>query len=180
VRAPEPEPGRVVRAWRFVSVAWVAARIYAGYKSIQLWSRIVGDARKEERYRRQDGRAARALYRSAVRLQGMLIKACQFIATRADVLPDAWVNTLSGLHDHVPPRRFAAIRERVERELGRSLDDVFAEFDPRPLASASLAQVHAARLRDGRRCAVKVQYPGIEGIVRADLRNLAVILRVLA
>jgi predicted unusual protein kinase regulating ubiquinone biosynthesis (AarF/ABC1/UbiB family) len=180
VRAPEPEPGRLVRAWRFVSVAWVAANIYAGYKSIQLWSRIVGDARKEERYRRQDGRAARALYRSAVRLQGMLIKACQFIATRADVLPDAWVNTLSGLHDHVPPRPFAAIRERVEHELGRPLDDVFAEFDPQPLASASLAQVHAARLHDGRRCAVKVQYPGIEGIVRADLRNLAVILRVLA
>ena len=179
-REPEPEPGRLVRAWRFVSVAWVAARIYAGYKSIQLWSRIAGDARKEERYRRQDGRAARALYRSAVRLQGMLIKACQFIATRADVLPDAWVDTLSGLHDHVSPRPFAAIRERVERELGRPLDAVFAEFEPQPLASASLAQVHAARLHDGRRCAVKVQYPGIEGIVRADLRNLAVILRVLA
>jgi predicted unusual protein kinase regulating ubiquinone biosynthesis (AarF/ABC1/UbiB family) len=169
-----------VRAWRFVSLVWVAATIYAGYKSIQLWSRIAGDARKEERYRRQDGRAARALYRSAVRLQGMLIKACQFIATRADVLPDAWVNTLSGLHDRVPPRPFAVIRERVERELGRPLDAVFAEFDPQPLASASLAQVHAARLLDGRRCAVKVQYPGIEGLVRADLRNIAVILRALA
>lgn len=167
-------------SWRFVRIAWVAATIYAGYKSIQLWSRIAGDARKEERYRRQDGRAARALYRSAVRLQGMLIKACQFIATRADVLPDAWVSTLSSLHDHVPPRPFAMIRDRVERELGRPLDAVFAEFDPLPLASASLAQVHTARLHDGRRCAVKVQYPGIEGIVRADLRNLAVILRVLA
>ena len=180
MRAAEPEPGRMVRAWRFVSVAWVAATIYAGYKSIQLWSRIAGDARKEQRYRRQDGRAARALYRSAVRLQGMLIKACQFIATRADVLPDAWVDTLSGLHDHVPPRPFAIIRDRVERELGRPLEAVFAEFDPQPLASASLAQVHAARLHDGRRCAVKVQYPGIEGLVRADLRNLAIILRVLA
>ena len=178
--AAEPEPGWTVRAWRFVSVAWVAATIYAGYKSIQLWSRIAGDARKEQRYRRQDARAARALYRSAVRLQGMLIKACQFIATRADVLPDAWVDTLSGLHDRVPPRPFAIIRDRVERELGRPLEAVFAEFDPVPLASASLAQVHAARLQDGRRCAVKVQYPGIEGLVRADLRNLAIILRVLA
>ena len=139
-----------------------------------------GDARKEERYRRQDGRAAQSLYRSAVRLQGMLIKACQFIATRADVLPDAWVSTLSGLHDRVPPRPFAVIRERVEHELGRPLEAVFAEFDPQPLASASLAQVHAARLLDGRHCAVKVQYPGIEGLVRADLRNLVVILRVLA
>lgn len=177
---PEPEPGRLVCAWRFVSVAWVAARIYIGYKSIQLWSRIAGDARKEQRYRRQDARAARALYRSAVRLQGMLIKACQFIATRADVLPEAWVSTLSVLHDRVPPRPFAVIRDRIERELRRPLETVFAEFDHRPLASASLAQVHAARLHDGRRCAVKVQYPGIEGLVRADLRNLAVILRVLA
>ena len=178
--AAEPEPGRLVRAWRFASVAWVAARIYAGYKSIQLWARIAGDKRKDERYRRQDARAARALYRSAVRMQGMLIKACQFIATRADVLPDAWVNTLSGLHDRVPPHPFATIRARIENELGRPLEAVFAEFDPAPLAAASLAQVHAARLHDGRRCAVKVQYPGIEGIVRADLRNLAVILRVLA
>ena len=177
---PSPSLDGLVRAWRFVSIAWVAATIYAGYKSIQLWSRIAGDARKEQRYRRQDGRAARALYRSAVRLQGMLIKACQFIATRADVLPDAWVDTLSGLHDRVPPRPFAIIRDRVERELGRPLEAVFAEFDPVPLASASLAQVHAARLHDGRRCAVKVQYPGIEGLVRADLRNLAIILRVLA
>jgi predicted unusual protein kinase regulating ubiquinone biosynthesis (AarF/ABC1/UbiB family) len=180
IPTPEPEPGALVRAWRFVSLVWVATTIYAGYKSIQLWSRMVGDARKEERYRRQDGRAARLLYRSAVRLQGMLIKACQFIATRADVLPDVWVSTLSSLHDRVPPRPFEVIRDRVERELGCPLGAVFAEFDPEPLASASLAQVHAARLIDGRRCAVKVQYPGIEGIVRADLRNLAFILRVLA
>ena len=78
----------------------------------------------------------------------------------------------SDLHDRVPPRPFAMIRDSVERELGRPLEAVFAEFDPVPIASASLAQVHAARLHDGRRCAVKVQYPGIEGMVRADLRNL--------
>jgi len=158
----------------------VAARIYAGYKSIQIWSRIAGDKRKEARYRRQDVRAARLLYRCAVRMQGMLIKACQFIGTRADVLPDAWVNTLKVLHDRVPPRPFPIVRARIEHDLGRPLEAVFAEFDPAPIAAASLAQVHAARLRDGRRCAVKVQYPGIEGIVHADLRNLAFILRVLA
>jgi predicted unusual protein kinase regulating ubiquinone biosynthesis (AarF/ABC1/UbiB family) len=168
------------RAGRFLRIAWVAAGIYAGYKSIQLWSRVAGDARKEERYRRQDARAARALYRAAVRMQGLLIKACQFIATRADVLPEAWVSTLSALHDRVPPLPFALIRARLEGELGRPLDAVFAEFDPHPIAAASLAQVHAARLLDGRRCAVKVQYPGIEGLVRADLGNLALILRVLA
>ncbi|MGH7931552.1 MAG: ABC1 kinase family protein, partial [Candidatus Binataceae bacterium] len=175
-----PEPRWPVRAWRFTSVIWLAARIYAGYKTIQLWARYVGTSHKERHYRRQDLRAARALYRTSVRLEGLLIKASQFIATRADILPDEWVTTLGGLHDRVPPRPFAVIRAQIERELGRPLDALFAEFDPHPLAAASLAQVHRAVTRDGRQCAVKVQYPRIEGIVRADLRNLMFTLRILA
>jgi predicted unusual protein kinase regulating ubiquinone biosynthesis (AarF/ABC1/UbiB family) len=162
-----------------LSVLGLAARIYMGYKAIQVWSRVSG-AREETRYRRQDLRAARVLYRTSIRLEGLLIKASQFIATRADILPDEWVLTLAGLHDRVPPHPFSEIQAQIERELGRPMEAVFAEFDHEPLAAASLAQVHAARTRDGRRCAVKVQYPGIEGIVRADLRNLMFTLRMLA
>ncbi len=158
----------------------LAVRVYAGYKAIQLWTRYVSKAKAAERYRRQDLRSARALLHTAVKLEGLLIKACQFIATRADILPDEWVNTLSVLHDRVPPRPFELIRTQIERELGRPLDAVFASFDERPIASASLAQVHQARLEDGRRCAVKVQYPGIEARVEADLRNLMFVLRILA
>jgi predicted unusual protein kinase regulating ubiquinone biosynthesis (AarF/ABC1/UbiB family) len=84
------------------------------------------------------------------------------------------------LHDRVPPRPFAIIRAQIERELGRPVESVYAEFETTPLASASLAQVHRARLHDGRACAVKVQYPGIDGIVRADLRNMTLVLRWLA
>jgi predicted unusual protein kinase regulating ubiquinone biosynthesis (AarF/ABC1/UbiB family) len=175
-----PEPGFATRAWRFSNVVWLAAYVYAGYKSTQLWTRFIDDSNKPELYRSQDLRAARALNRTALRLEGLLIKACQFIATRADVLPDEWVSTLSGLHDRVPPRPFDLIREQVERELRRPLNAVYAEFDPTPLASASLAQVHQARLHDGRQCAVKVQYPGIDGIVRADLRNMMLVLQWLA
>lgn len=174
------ELGRWERLWRFVTVLSLAVRVYAGYKSIQLWSRFVSDAKASERYRRQDLRAARALLRTAVKLEGLLIKACQFIATRADVLPDEWVSTLSVLHDRVPPRPFELIRAQVERELGRPLDAIYASFNERPIASASLAQVHEARLGDGRRCAVKVQYPGIEARVGADLRNLMFVLKILA
>src|SRR5271155_1634576 len=178
--ADVPEPGLATRAWRFANVVWLAAYVYAGYKGTQLWTRFISASNKPELYRRQDLRAAQALNRSALRLEGLLIKACQFIATRADVLPDEWVSTLSGLHDRVPPRPFAMIRDQIERELRRPLKEVYLEFDPVPLASASLAQVHRARLHDGRRCAVKVQYPGIDGIVRADLRNLTLVLRWLA
>jgi predicted unusual protein kinase regulating ubiquinone biosynthesis (AarF/ABC1/UbiB family) len=109
-----------------------------------------------------------------------LIKACQFIGTRADILPDEWVGTLSGLHDSVPPRPFSTIRQQVENELQRPIEIIFADFDPTPIASASLAQVHQARMTDGRSCAVKVQYPGIEEIIHADLRNLMFTLRLLA
>src|ERR1700723_2329157 len=178
--ADVPEPGLGTRAWRFSNVLWLAAYVYVGYKGTQLWTRFIDDRNKAELYRRQDLRAAQALNRTALRLEGLLIKACQFIATRTDVLPDEWVSTLSGLHDRVPPRPFAMIREQVERELRRPIEAVYAEFDPVPLASASLAQVHSARLHDGRRCAVKVQYPGIDGIVRADLRNMTTVLYWLA
>ena len=175
-----PEPGLCTRVYRFASVLLLAGRIYSRYKAIQQWSRYFDKAGKEQRYRRQDLRAARALYAASIRLQGLLIKASQFIATRADILPDEWVGTLSELHDSVPPRPFATIRREVERELGRPLETLFAQFDPQPLASASLAQVHRAFTFDGRPCAVKVQYPGIEGIIRADLRNLMFTLRLLA
>ncbi|HEV3115194.1 MAG TPA: AarF/UbiB family protein [Candidatus Binataceae bacterium] len=174
------ELGRWERLWRFVTVLSLAIRVYLGYKSVQLWTRFVSDTNKAELYRRQDLRSARALYRTAVKLEGLLIKACQFIATRADILPDEWVDTLSVLHDQVPPRPFELIRAQVERELGRPLETIYASFNPRPIAAASLAEVHEARLADGRRCAVKVQYPGIEGRVSADLRNLMFVLRILA
>jgi len=177
--ADTPEPGLATRAWRFGNVVWLAARVYAGYKAVQIAKRVTGREMRES-FRRQDLRAARALYATAIRLEGLLIKASQFIATRADVLPDEWISTLKVLHDRVPPRPYAVIREQIERELGRPLETVFAEFDPAPLASASLAQVHRARLHDGRRAAVKVQYPGIEGIVRSDLRNLVLVLTWLA
>src|SRR5262249_29491193 len=68
----------------------------------------------------------------------------------------------------------------VRGELGRPLEDVFAELDPVPLASASLAQVHRGRLRDGREVAVKIQYPEIADLVAIDLKNFALLVRLLS
>ena len=74
--------------------------------------------------------------------------------------------------DELQAEAFAVVREAVERELGKPIGAVFSEFAETPLASASLAQVHAAKLLDGTEVAVKVQYPDIEDIVRTDLRNM--------
>ncbi len=166
-------------AWRFAIVATLVARVYAGYKLIQLTSRL-GWPNAAARYARHDRRSAHAIYRMAIRLEGLPIKACQFLGSRADILPEDYVQVLSQLQDRVPPRPFAVVKAVIERELGGPWQEAFAELDSVPIASASLAQVHHGRLPDGREVAIKVQYPEIARLVAIDLRNFAFLIRVLA
>ena len=163
----------VTRVRRTLRVAWTAARLWSLYKLPAWVRRALG--RPERTGSALDPtheRAARVVLRCALSMRGVIIKTCQAVATRSDVFPPAFVDQLKQLHDAVPPKPFAVIREAVERELGKPLGAIFAEFEETPLASASLAQVHGARLHDGRSVAVKVQYPDIEEIVRVDIRNL--------
>ena len=98
----------------------------------------------------------------------------------ANVLPDAFREELQRLQDQVPPRPYQDIEARLREEFGgRAPTEVFAEFSPVPVASASIGQVHRARLPSGEEVAVKVQYPDIEEIVRIDLRALQRIFAVL-
>jgi predicted unusual protein kinase regulating ubiquinone biosynthesis (AarF/ABC1/UbiB family) len=78
---------------------------------------------------------------------------------------------LTRLRDNAPPMAPELTREALEHELGRRTESAFAEFDWTPLAAASIGQVHAARLHDGRAVAVKIQYPGVADAIRADLKN---------
>lgn len=100
------------------------------------------------------------------------IKIGQILSTRADVLPAAYARELERLQDHVPAAPLAAIRGVVEAELGAPLAQVFSHFDPTPIASASIGQVHRARLADGRPVVVKVQKPGVAEQVEVDLAIL--------
>lgn len=97
------------------------------------------------------------------------IKFGQMLSTRADLIGPALAKELSHLQSDAPADSPAVTRATVEAELGQPLSDLFAEFDERPLASASIGQVHRARLRDGRAMVVKVQHPDIETRVRTDL-----------
>lgn len=84
---------------------------------------------------------------------------------------------LAALHDSAPKVPWAKMQKLIETELGDSLRHAFAEFDTTPVAAASIGQVYRARLHDGREVAVKVQYPGIDTAVRADLKNLSMFLK---
>jgi predicted unusual protein kinase regulating ubiquinone biosynthesis (AarF/ABC1/UbiB family) len=167
------------RAERFVSVGALAARVYLGYKRISVGEKRGSITDGEERRSRHHRWSARRYYRMAVERQGLLIKLGQIIGSRPDLIPDEYIEVLSRLQDQVPPKPFHVIRRHIERQLERPLADVFSDFDPKPIAAASLAQVHRAALRDGTPVAVKVQYPGIRSIVETDLANVRFLLRVL-
>jgi predicted unusual protein kinase regulating ubiquinone biosynthesis (AarF/ABC1/UbiB family) len=164
-----------MRLWtrlrRGTRIARTGATIWAIYEIPKFVRKRLGRPEPEDRKATQE-RAAQTLLAAALALRGVIIKVCQVAATRSDVFPPAFVSILKQCHDAIPPKSFDVVRDTVERELGKPLDAVFSEFDPRPLASASLAQVHRARLRDGREVAVKVQYPDIEEIVRSDLADV--------
>lgn len=100
------------------------------------------------------------------------IKLGQVLSVRPDILPSDVLDELAQLQDNAPRVDIALIRAQIEAELLRPIDELFLQFDDEPLACASIAQVHAATLMDGRRVAVKVQRPNIERALRSDLHIL--------
>ncbi len=97
------------------------------------------------------------------------IKLGQILSTRGDIVPVELIRELEKLQDTVPPTSFTQIRGQIEAELKCSLEEAFAQFDPEPVASASLGQVHFATLLTGEEVAVKVFRPGIEKVIETDL-----------
>lgn len=111
----------------------------------------------------------RRLRRALEDMGPTFIKFGQIMSTRSDVLPPEYLEELSYLQDEVPPVSWEEAREVIETELGASVNDLFAQVDPVPIASASLAQVHVAHLVGGEEVVIKIQRPNIEKTVNLDL-----------
>ena len=169
-----------VRSPRAALLGTLASDLYLGYATLRERGRWFPDLVRSEDWERAHRRGAGRLLDAAEALGGTLIKAGQFASTRPDLLPAAYVEELSSLQDRVPPQPPAVIEEAITRELGRPAPEVFLEFERKPIAAASIAQVHRARLADGRPVAVKVQYPGVAALIEADLGALEAIFRALA
>jgi len=106
------------------------------------------------------------------RLGPTFIKLGQLLSTRGDLLPEPYLEALSRLQDSIEPFKFEEIERIVTSELGVRISKAFADFDPTPMAAASLAQVHRATMRDGRAVVVKVQRPNIRELIVDDLEAL--------
>lgn len=168
---PGSSPRNAVRRlWR---VYYVTCQVAASYLWLRLRARFHSTEAVEQAEQRAHQRNARLIKDAVVELQGLFIKVGQLISIMANFLPEAFRKELEELQDKVPPRPYEDIEARLLEEYkGRRPDEVFASFDRNPVASASIGQVHRARLTTGEDVAVKVQYPGIEEIVKVDLRAL--------
>ncbi len=97
------------------------------------------------------------------------VKLAQVLSNRPDIIPDALVREFEKLQDRVPPFPFEEAKAIIERETGKNLEDIFEEFSEKPMASASIGQVHRARLKTGELVVVKVQRPDVAEIISQDL-----------
>src|SRR3954467_6759249 len=115
---------------------------------------------------------ARELAKDVEKLGPTYIKLAQLLSTRPDIIPQAYCEALARLQDDVAPFPFAEVEKILNEDLDVRLSRAFARIDPKPIAAASIAQVHYAELRDGRAVALKIQRPGIREIVLDDLEAL--------
>lgn len=125
----------------------------------------------------RDHAAPVRLRRALEELGPTFVKLGQILATRNDLLPQEWTQELEKLQGQAEPVPWAQMKPVLEQALGQGLEQAFAQFDTDVLAAASIAQVYRARLHDGTEVVVKVQRPGLEPLIRADLRLLAQVAR---
>jgi ubiquinone biosynthesis protein len=155
----QPAESRPSKSQRYREIVAVLARHGIG----TLGEQFGKDEEERNRLRAEHVRLA------CEELGTTFIKLGQTLSTRGDLLPEPYRRELQKLQDAVPPVSTAEIATVIRDELGAPPEELFASFDRRPLASASIGQVHAARLSDGRHVVVKVRKPGVEEIVETDL-----------
>ena len=163
---------RITGAWRFFAIAGVMIKYGIADLTARLFRRSPSGRDDTEA---PPAAALRIPSPGRIRLAleelgPSFIKLGQLMSTRADIFPPAYIDEFRKLQDSVAPFPFRQARRVVETELKRPLSEVFADFEPTPRGSASVAQVHKARLYSGEQVAVKIIRPGIDRIIQKDIR----------
>lgn len=177
--APELLVRPIPQSFRFLKAYWTTFRVIGGYLWLRLKARFLGRDYYDRKVRGLHVRSARRVARTLLSLQGLFIKVGQLISVMTNFLPEEFRRGLEQLQDRVPARPYASVARRIRVELGGDPHELFAAFEERPIASASLGQVHRATTKDGRRVAVKVQHAGIDEVVRRDLKTIRRILDII-
>src|SRR5712671_1965571 len=162
--------GKNTSTRRALSMASMGADIAGSYVGYLLQRAFLGKARGESKLKSTNIRAARRMRDEMQTLRGPVMKLGQTLSLQTATLPDEILAELSTLQMEAPGMHPSLVRVQVKESLGREPEQIFKHFSLAPFAAASLGQVHHATTRDGRRVAVKIQYPGIRGAIENDFK----------
>jgi predicted unusual protein kinase regulating ubiquinone biosynthesis (AarF/ABC1/UbiB family) len=178
IKVVEDTKVKALVASRFIDLLSRSAVVMLEYKIHELLDR------SDEELHEVHERSAKSLFDSCAGHGGLLVKLGQYMSNNGGgILPSEYVEALKPLQDACGPLPIETIHKCVEEELHKifgkecKIEDIFREIDPIPLGSASLAQVHAATLKDGRRIALKVQRPNLDITTKADMVALKALSR---
>lgn len=162
---------------RLLKLAGMTARI-SGHAARDRWQRLwQGDVDRSAQEAELYTRIGTEIAETLGDMKGAVMKVGQVVSQYRDLLPPELVNALTRLQNDAPAQPFSTLLPRLHEAFGPDLSRHFSFIDPTPLASASLAQVHRARTSDGREVVLKVQYPGVDAAVAADLKQLRIALK---
>jgi predicted unusual protein kinase regulating ubiquinone biosynthesis (AarF/ABC1/UbiB family) len=183
-RPPQPDYSRPVsvtgRAGRGAAVAQLAGRVGRSYVTASAREVFASAARKEDLRAAHRLATGTEVVAALGNMKGALMKIGQMASYLDTGLPEPVREALANLQQDAPPMAPELAAEVVVAELGNDPEKVFADWDPEPIAAASIGQVHRAITRDGMAVAVKVQYPGVDDAIRSDLDNSGVLVQIVS
>ena len=175
------ELGAELGAWprrleRLVDAGWMLAGVAASYRLHPTHAALLPEPRARAALARLHARNASRFAQTSARQGAGMLKVGQLLSTRPDLLPEVWIRELSQLQDAAPPVPFAALRQRIEADLGGALEAHFSHFDAQPMAAASIGVVHRATTHSGVDVAVKITRPDVRECLELDLDLLELFL----
>lgn len=157
-----------------------AFRIMFSYIWLNLKSKIFGQQYYQNRLSDLNLKNAHRIRKTIIELQGLFVKIGQLLSVFSTYLPEQFQAPLADLQDKIPARPYSEIEQRIQKEFGKAPLELFAAFNPKPIAAASIGQAHRARLHDGKEVVVKVQHANIEQTAAVDLRIMERLVKMFA